>query len=131
MPDPGATLEQARQAWQAGEPYVPLALAAALALHEAAVQQRMPLPDSPEALDLAAAALSRVVTICALHPRTRHVVPLEIDLASGRFADGATLYKRRYGAAVEALVVRRDEVDGAMDLVREAGLSLFLPIAGR
>lgn len=117
--------EQVRDAWRSSaEPHVPLSLAAALAFHEA---HRTPelfvaQPDYDDALNMAAAALSCVVDIYAIHPRTRQPVPVKLSLRGGRFADGGSAYRRHNGRSVTSLVVRRDHVAGAMGLVSAAGV---------
>jgi hypothetical protein len=117
--------EQVRDAWRSSdEPHVPLSLAAALAFHEAhrAGEAFIAQPDYDDALDMAAAALSRVVDIYAVDARTGQPAPVQLSLRAGRFADGGSAYRRRNGETVTSLVVRREHVRRAMRLVSAAGI---------
>lgn len=118
--------DQVRDAWRSSnEPHVPLSLAAALAFHEA----HQPAPafiaelDYDDALNMTAAALSCVVDIYAIHPRSGQPVPVKLNLKAGRFTDGGSAYRGRSGRNVRSLVVRREQIPTAMSLVCAAGIS--------
>lgn len=125
MVDLRSESEQVRKVWQASdEAHVPFHLAAALAFHEAcpAAHAFIAGTDYEDALNLAAAALSCVVNVYALHPRTGQPVPVEVNLKGGKFLDGGAAYRRGGGPIVTSLVVRRDEVAAALNLVKTAGI---------
>ena len=125
MVDLRSESEHIRNAWQSSdEPHVPFPLAAALAFHEAcpAAHAFIARPDYDDALNLAAAALSCVLNVYALHPRTRQTIPIEVNLKAGRFVDGGEAYRRRAGRTITSLVVRRDDVAAAVSLVKAAGI---------
>jgi hypothetical protein len=111
---------------RANSPYVPLAVAAAVAFHQAysgtpaSISQR----DYEGALDIAAAALSRLIPVYTLRdPQAGRATPLVVDLARARFARGAT--ELRDGAdTVAELSVARNELLSALSLLRRIGLPL-------
>lgn len=122
--------EQTRRAWQATEgAHVPLKLAAAWTFHEAygAARDVMPHSQYDDALDLIAAALSRLVPIYSCDKRTGRPVSLRLNLATGRFRNGATAYESKHGRkARTALMVRREHLPAATDLIRATGIPFFL-----
>src|SRR5690606_33143432 len=87
--------EQVRELWRSrADSHVPLALAAALAFHEARDQHSalMPRAEYEDALNLTAAALSRALTIYAVNRHSGIPVPARFDLGAGRFRCGASAY---------------------------------------
>jgi hypothetical protein len=78
------------------------------------------------ALNLAAAALSRLLPIYTVDAQSPRLVRAEIDVGSGRFRDGATLYEHSDGTRVMPLFVTRNEVAAAVELVRDAALPFDL-----
>lgn len=117
--------EQVRQAWRSsGDSHVPLPLAAALALHEAhgGAADVVAELEYEDALNLAAAALSRLVSIYTIDERTRLPVPAMLNLATGRFRAGASVYERRNGRPMTSLVVLREHVPAAMDMIKATGI---------
>jgi hypothetical protein len=118
--------EDVRRAWRASEgSHVPLALAAALAFHETYDRGResMALRDYEDALDLMAAALSRLITVFRIDEHTRLPVPVRLDLGAGRFRNGASMYEQPRGrTALNPLVVLRAELPAAVDRVKAVGV---------
>ncbi len=117
--------QQIRDAWHSSDhPHVPLSLAAALVFHEAhkAAQAFITEPDYDDALNMSAAALSCVVDIYAIHPRTGQATPVNLSLKAGRFADKGSAYRRRNGGTVTSLVVSREHIPTAIGLVSAAGI---------
>ena len=117
--------QQVRDTWRSSnDPHVPLSLAAALAFHEAhrAGQAFITEPDYDDALNMAAAALSCVVHIYAIHPRTAQPVTVDLSLRSGRFADRGSAYRRYNGQSVTSLVVRREHISSVMGMISAAGI---------
>lgn len=101
----------------AQEPYLSLPVAAAIAFHHArgdtkAIVSRR---DYDDALNLAAAALSRLVTIYASRG------PLQVDLTKAQFVSGATEL-RSAQEALRELAVSRDELVSVLPLIKRAGL---------
>lgn len=121
--------DQVRKIWRSiADSHVPLPLAAALAFHEvhggaASIVARVEYEDG---LDLAAAALSRLVTIYAIDEGTRNPVPARFDLGAGRFRHGATTYERADGTTMTPLLVQREHLAPAMELIRSTGIPFQL-----
>ena len=120
--------ERIRRAWLATDaPHAPLHLAAALAFHEAhgGVDAVVPRLDYDDALNLAAAALSRLLTLYTLDEQTRRPVPVRLSLANGRFRQGAVVYEQRESSrTVTSLVVHREQLPAAIAVIRATGLPL-------
>lgn len=117
--------EQVKEAWRSsGDSHVPLPLAAALAFHEAhgGAHAAVPQPEYEDALDLVAAALSRLVTIYTIDERTKLPVSAQLNLGTGRFRYGATVYEHGNGKAVTSLVVRREQLPAAMEVIKATGI---------
>ena len=106
--------------------YVPLPVAAAIAFHQAHGSSKaiVSRDDYDDALNLAGAALSRLVTIYVLHDARQGRVPLTIDLTSSRFARGATELHLA-AASVSELSVSRHDLLAALALIKRAGLPLM------
>lgn len=111
--------------------HLPLSVAAASALCRLpGAENDVSSEEYHTALNLAAAALSRVIPIYTVEGQSRPLVRAEIDLGSGRFRDGATLYEHANGTRVRPLLVARDGVAAAIEIVRNAGLP-FEFVCGR
>lgn len=125
MVDLRADGDKVRKLWRGSEAlHVPLSLAAALAFHESyggpdAIMQRL---DYDDALDLIAAALSRLVTIYKVDESTRSPVSVQLNLGSGKFRHGATVYEYRNGRALGSLMVQRAHVPAAVELIKAVGI---------
>lgn len=120
--------EQVRKLWHSSaDTHVPLPLAAALAFHEAHGSPTVvPLLEYEDGLDLAAAALSRLVPIYAIDEGTRLPVPGHFNLGAGKFRHGATTYELADGTAMTPLVVPRDPLATAVELIRSTGIPFEL-----
>ena len=106
--------------------YVPLSVAAAIAFHQAhgSTKTIVSRDDYDDALNLAGAALSRLLTIYVLSDARQGRVPLTIDLTSSRFGRGAT--ELQIGAqTVFELSVSRHDLLAALALIKRAGLPLM------
>ena len=103
---------------------MPLPLAAALAFHagQEGANALLPARDYDAALDVAAAALSRLVAVYAIGENPKLPAVIHIDLRSGRFRDGGALYERRPGGPITSLVVARAQLSPALEFIRTAGL---------
>lgn len=122
-----AEAERATALLQSGHDYyVPLAVAAAIAFHQAqgSTQAIVSRDDYDDALNLAAAALSRLLTIYVLRDARQGRVPLAVDLTRCRVARGAT--ELRVGVeTVCELSVSRHDLLAALALIKRAGLPLM------
>jgi hypothetical protein len=107
--------------------HIPLSLAAALAFRRARGNDDGLDAGgvSDDVLDVTAAALSRLVAIYAIDSQTGQPVRVEVDLGAGRFSEGATVYRRRNGNAVKPLFVQREQLVGAMELLKTTGIRLY------
>lgn len=122
--------ERAREAWRSSAgSHVPLPLAAALAFHagQEGANAQLPARDYDAALNVAAAALSRLLAVYAIGENPQLPVVIEVDLGSGRFRDGGALYERRLGSRITSLVVARAQLAPALEFIRAAGLPFLLP----
>jgi hypothetical protein len=120
--------EQVRKLWHgSADAHVPLPLAAALAFHEAHGSATVvPQVEYEDGLDMAAAALSRLVTIYAIDECTRLPVSAHFDLGTGKFRHGATTYELTDGTTMTPLLVARDHLETAVDLIRATGIPFQL-----
>jgi hypothetical protein len=103
---------------------MPLSVAAAIAFHTAqrgTKAIRSPL-DYMEALNIAAAALSRLIPIYAMDKALRTRVTF--DVLHGEFSVGATEFHRHDGSIVTALSVVRGDLASALSFMREVGPTL-------
>jgi hypothetical protein len=117
--------EQVRQAFcESDAPHVPLPLAAAMAFHEAhpAPAAVVPQLEYDDALNLTAAALSRLVAIYRIDERTRRPVEHSLNLTAGRFRDGAAAYESKNGRRMTSLLVLREHLPTAMALIKATGI---------
>ena len=103
--------------------YFPLPAAAAIAFHQvhryatAIVSRR----DYDEALSIAAAALSRLISIYTLRDPREGRVAVAVDLTKAHFARGATQLHGREETIGELWVSRRELVS-ALSLIKRTGL---------
>jgi len=100
--------------------YLPLPVAAAIAFHQAhrnaeAVVSRS---DYDDALSIAAAALSRLISIYTLRDPREGRVAVAVDLTKARFALGATQLRSSEETIGELWVSRRELVSALSLLVR-------------
>jgi hypothetical protein len=113
----------------AQEHYLPLPVAAAIAFHQAhgntkAIVTRR---DYDDALNIAAAALSRLVTIYVLRDPREGRTPVSIDLTIMQFARGATKL-RSAQETIGELSVARGELLSALSLIKRTGLPFSFAI---
>ena len=125
-------LGRADHEWQIGqESFVALSVAAAMAFHEAqgrsakAVQSRQ---DHDDALNIAASALSRLLSIYAVDEATHLRVALKLDVLGGKFVSGATEFRRNDGATVRSMTVRQGDLTSALSLIRRVGIPFSLAL---
>jgi len=128
MPDDEVRLEIESQhtaaPWQSVEKvYVPLAVAAGIAFHQAhpSAASSVSRQDYDGALDLAAAALSRLIPVYAMRVPPGERATLMVDLTRARFARGATEL-RGCGETVGELSVARSDLVSAVSLIKRIGL---------
>ena len=130
MPDDQVDLDNERRRidslWRnLDQTHVALPIAAALTFHQV-VHSNGPTfvnrQDYEDALNLAAAALSRLVTIYAGADAPAPGVPLAVDLRHHHFAGGATELRGKDGSARRDLSLPRDELISAIPLIKRAGL---------
>jgi len=103
--------------------YFPLAAAAAIAFHEAhrGATTCTSRRDYDGALDIAAAALSRLLPVYTLRDARGERATLVVDLTRARFARGATELRGEEETVGELSVARSDLVS-ALSLIRRIGL---------
>jgi hypothetical protein len=102
--------------------YLPLCVAAAITFHQVhgSTKAIVSRSDYDDALNIAAAALSRLIPIYALRePREGRVV-LAVDLTQARFARGATELRSSHETVGE-LSVRRNELVSALSFIKRMG----------
>ncbi|HZM34451.1 MAG TPA: hypothetical protein VFC18_08135 [Burkholderiales bacterium] len=129
MPNDDVRLEQEKQRTEdllqnASDAYIPLAVAAALAFHQAHGNTRAIVNrrDYDDALNIAAAALSRLIPLYTLRAPRQGRVPVAVNLVHQRFQRGATELHGDDGSVMRALSVRRSDLVSALSLVKRAGL---------
>jgi hypothetical protein len=115
-----------------GSTYVPLAVAAAITFHQAHGNTKaiVSLQDYEDALGIAAAALSRLVTIYTLTDPRENRIAVTVDLVKQRFARGATELRARDGTVVRELSIQRSDLDSAISLIKRVGLPLSFVLEG-
>ena len=117
--------ERVYTAWHADDkPHVPLALAVAKTFHdlELPFQGKVARLEYEDAMNLVAAALSRVVPIYTHAPDSETLVHAGASLANGRFRSGGSIFEARSGEALAPLVVRRDHLPAAVEAVKAVQL---------
>ena len=125
-------LGRADHEWRIGqESFVALSVAAAMAFHQAQGRSTAAI-DSVEqhddALNIAASALSRLLAIYTVDEGTRERVATKLDVLSGKFARGATEFRRSNGGVVTSMTVRRGDLASALSLIRRVGIPFGLAI---
>lgn len=105
--------------------YVPLAVAAAITFHQAHGNTRaiVTRQDYDDALNIAAAALSRLITIYTVQDPRDERVAVEVNLSGQRFARGATRLVYDDGRIFDDLSVRRSDMLSATSLIKRTGLA--------
>ena len=107
-----------------GNTFIPLAVAAAITFHQVQGNARaiVSRQDYDDALGIAAAALSRLVSIyTTLDPREGRVA-VPVDLTKQHFVHGATELRSADGSSMRDLSVQRGEMLSAISLIKRAGL---------
>lgn len=110
--------------WRAAlDQYLPMSVAAATAFHRVYGTSRaiVTREDYDDALNIAASALSRFLTVYSAGERGEKV-PLAVDLVKQRFARGATELRAGPGEGNPNLWVRRADLIAAIATIRNAGL---------
>jgi hypothetical protein len=104
--------------------HVPLAVAAAITFHQVHGNTRaiVTRQDYDDALNIAAAALSRLIAIYAMGDDHAGRVAISIDLTRQHFARGATELRNTDGSRRGELSLLRGELLSAISLIRRAGL---------
>jgi len=121
--------EQVLESWdREREDFVPLGIAAAITLHVCLADAAIDVASDSyrNALNVAAAALSRLIPIylevdC---PQSRELI--DVDIAKHRFQNGATELHSRDGETMAPLRVNRHDVLAAIPKCRQAGLLVWL-----
>jgi hypothetical protein len=115
------------------EGFVPLPVAAATTFHQAhgnskAIVSRQ---DYDDALNIAAAALSRLIPIYVIRDPREGRIALAFDLTKQHFARGATELRFHGGTApLRDLSIRRSDLLSALSLIKRTGLPFsfaFMP----
>jgi hypothetical protein len=103
--------------------YLPLHVAAAVTFHQAYGSKNVVISrsDYDDALNIAAAALSRLMHVYTLREPPEGRVALAVDLTNSYFARGATELRNSHDTIGE-LSVARDELVSALSLIRRTGL---------
>lgn len=120
-----AQREAVRQAWDASQDeYVALRTAAGLVFHEVYEDMvtEVVFDDYEDALDIVAAALSRLMPIYADAGQRMQPAALTVDLSRQRFRNGATELTARDGAVLGQLLVTRSSVSTAIFAIKRADL---------
>ena len=133
--DLGSERERIDALWRnMSQTHVSLPLAAALAFHQ--VRGSRPAlvnrQDYDDALNQAAAALSRLVTIYVSEDSRQARVPIAVDLGTHYFNRGATELRAKDGSTRRDLSLQRGELLSAISLIKRIGLPLaFAPPLAR
>ncbi len=104
--------------------HVELAIAAAAAFHLAhrKDRQRISRHEYADALNIAATAISRLITVYSSENTRREQVPVSVDITRARFANGAKELRSLEGWSVTRLSIRRTDLPSALPLIGRAGL---------
>jgi hypothetical protein len=81
------------------------------------------------ALNMAAAALSRLAPVFRVEDPRHGRAKVAVNLATDRFARGATELRRGQGGALRDLSVRHGDLQSAVMLVKQAGLSFTFALS--
>ena len=108
--------------------YVPLPVAAAITFHQAhrSTKATITRRDYEDALNIAAAALSRLIPVYQLKDVQEGRVPVSIDLTRQRFTRGATEMQARGEPVARNLSVRYSELVSAVSLIKRTGLPFLM-----
>ena len=121
--------EQVEEIWTRSQTsWVPLAVAAAFTFHQTRRDlAKVLFPEEyANALDIAAAALSRLIAIYT--PDGRGVpVPVPINLASQKFRDGATKVQCADGTLLSPLDIVRRDLLPALVAIERANIDYVAP----
>lgn len=111
--------------------YVPLAVAAAVAFHQArgSMESVVTREDYEDALGMAAAALSRLAPVYQLRDPPDGRVALQVDLTQRRFARGATELRGGNQPVARDLSIRYCDLQSALALIKRAGVSFTLALS--
>jgi hypothetical protein len=136
MPEPTVNLEEeaARlheilKRW--GARHVPLPVAAAMTFHQAHRNTKAIITreDYDDALNMAAAALSRLVPVYRIDDPAQEHAAVAVDLTRHRFARGATELRGGNQAPLRDLSVRQGDLQSALSLIRRAGITFTLALS--
>lgn len=110
---------------------VPLSVAAAVTFHQTCneADDLLSWNDYAQALDIAAAALSRMVTIYTVDGEGQSV-PAAIDLARQRFRGGASEVLRDDGSVLAPLDIVRSELPPVLLQLGRTRIEYFAPRTG-
>ena len=125
-------LGRADHEWRIGqESFVALPVAAALAFHQAQGRSSKAIgsrEDHDDALNIAASALSRLVTIHVMDQATSARIPLKLDVGKGKFMRGATEFHGSDGVVLVGMTVRRADLASALSLIGRVGIPFALAV---
>lgn len=110
------------------ESLVPLRVAAAFTFHQTrrSGEELLTEDEYANALDIAAAALSRLVAIYTPDARGRQM-PLEVNNAGQRFRGGATAVQGADGAMLAPLAIARGDLLPALVAIERSGIEYLAP----
>ncbi len=110
--------------WQ--QQFMPLSVAAAIAFRQAqrGASAIHSASDYIEALDAAAGALSWLIPIYRMDDAMRTRVAIAVDLRHGKFARGASEYRRSDDPVFAPLSVVRGDLTSALSFMRQVGPAL-------
>jgi hypothetical protein len=115
---------QVEQTWRGSqESSVPLSVAAAFTFHQTCrSSEGLLFPDDyASALDIAAAALSRLVPVYMPDERG-NPIPVSVSLARQRFCGGATRIQCADGTVLTPLTIVRSDVLPALIVIERSGI---------
>ena len=103
--------------------YLPLSVAAAIAFHQAHGNTKaiVTRKDYDDALNIAAAALSRLIAVYVVRDPRVGRTPLAVDLTQAQFGRGATELRSAH-ETIGGLWVARSEFLSALSLIKRVGL---------
>lgn len=113
------------------ETHVALCVAAAITLHRvhADAESVVTRADYEDALNIAAAALSRLITVFTVDDSRAGRNALRVDLVRYRFSRGATELRAHDGETIRRLSVSRSELLSAIPIMRRAGIPFRFALA--
>jgi hypothetical protein len=117
-----ARVEQALQ--QSLGAHIPLAVAAASAIHLVSrnAHEIISRREYDDALDVAAAAISRLVPVYASAVPRPCEAAISIDISKERFGNGAAELRGADGRKISPLFIRRSDMLSALSLIKRTGL---------